>query len=51
MAPVAMKMKVEDDHVPSRNFKDALIKIIRVVVDVYIKDEVGQQVESMPEVM
>jgi len=47
---MAMKMESEDDHGSSGNSEDVVIKIIRVVANMSINGEVGQQVASMPEV-
>ena len=47
---VAMKMEAEDDHGSSGNSEDVVIKIIRVVANMSINSEVGQQVAGMPEV-
>lgn len=47
---VVMKMEAEDDHGSSGNSEDVVIKIIRVVANMSINSEVGQQVAGMPEV-
>ena len=47
---MAMKMEAEDDHGSSGNSEDVVIKIIRVVANMSINSEVGQQVAAMPEV-
>ena len=47
---MVMKMESEDDHGSSGNSEDVVIKIIRVIANMSINGEVGQQVASMPEV-
>ena len=45
-----MKMEAEDDHGSSGSSEDVVIKIIRVVANMSISNEVGQQVAAIPEV-
>ena len=47
---LVMKMESEDDHGSSGNSEDVVIKIIRVIANMSINGEVGQQVAAMSEV-
>ena len=47
---MVMKMESEDDHGSSGNSEDVVIKIIRVIANMSINGDVGQQVAGMAEV-